>query len=330
MSENAAVARKNEITGYEPAVEARPLRVVVDPGDAAAGKPPLVLFAAEDAALAETGLAAMNALGASRGAGTRAILSDTVLLSHAASEEPPANASAEKAEDGAENDAEEIEAAERSAEEEHALAHDREVWEDLAQSAQDEAQKLRRDLERERGLRLAAEARAEAKPARGAALASMEQVPRSVADALALAGEAWPDRLCVLPSAEKSAQEYQGPMGAADAWEMLRAAARDLWELRFVEGVDKRLADEFKLRSGLELSVCETSQTRNQPDLMASRMVEYRGENVSIEPHIKSRGRKTGKKTALLRLYFHLDDERKLVVVGRLGAHMRTAGTRRM
>ena len=66
--------------------------------------------------------------------------------------------------------------------------------------------------------------------------------------------------------------------------------------------------------------------TKSDKKLRRLRRVKYRGTEVDISAHVKCNGR--GR--SYMRIHFYVDRERKLIVIGHCGDHLKTSGTRLM
>lgn len=149
----------------------------------------------------------------------------------------------------------------------------------------------------------------------------LRKLPASPVEALDLAADIWQDRIVVLPSARRSIAEWQGDV--FDAWEVITSVTCDLWQMLFEESPSD-FCQEFKHRTGLDLTLREGKETRRRTDLMRLRTQTYDGKKVTGEAHVKGHGRKNG-----IRLHYYVDKNRRLVVVTHCGNHLRTAGTKR-
>jgi hypothetical protein len=80
-------------------------------------------------------------------------------------------------------------------------------------------------------------------------------------------------------------------------------------------------AKEFERVSTFELAMTEGEQTKNQKKMMKEREDIFRGKNIDITPHVKlfSDGQ-------YARIYFHIDNVNRLLIIGFFG-HLTTAGT---
>lgn len=84
---------------------------------------------------------------------------------------------------------------------------------------------------------------------------------------------------------------------------------------------------EFESQSRFGLALTEGKATRDNPDLMGTRRDFYKGREISIEPHVKS---KVSKDTdsRFIRVYYAWDKSSGLIVIGSLGKHLPSAATR--
>ena len=150
--------------------------------------------------------------------------------------------------------------------------------------------------------------------------------PTCVADALGLAGSTWPDRIVVLPEAMSSAEEFRGH-DLDEAWGVASSLATVLWGLYFDGERPTDIAEEYRRRSGYELSVTETSLTKESIRMRRSRERSYEGKMICCWAHVK--GKSTNPELAL-RAYYWVDAERELIIVGHFGRHLETGGTARV
>jgi hypothetical protein len=109
------------------------------------------------------------------------------------------------------------------------------------------------------------------------------------------------------------------------AWECLWAVATSLHSMFFAEdtqGVD--LERRFKELSGFDLAMSEGKSTKKDKKFMNLRRDIYNGESIDIIPHVKV----GNKEPRLLRVHFHLDHDRELIVIGHCGGHLDNFSTR--
>lgn len=86
----------------------------------------------------------------------------------------------------------------------------------------------------------------------------------------------------------------------------------------------KKLTAKFKESASYDLAFTETKPTKMNHEFIKLRQLTYAGETVTCLSHIKLR---IG--TIDARTYFHIDNEKNIVVIGPCGSHLHTAGTRR-
>ena len=112
-----------------------------------------------------------------------------------------------------------------------------------------------------------------------------------------------------------------------DEFIILRSIPTVLWELYFGEKPSIGVCDDYRDATGFEIALTERSQTKDDSGLMKLRKRSYRGKTISIVPHIK--GRDASKRNSF-RVHYYVDKERKLIVIGHCGCHLKTSGTRRI
>jgi len=121
-------------------------------------------------------------------------------------------------------------------------------------------------------------------------------------------------RTCSVPNMHKVTT-------VARVWKILQSIPTTLYELVFVEGC-AQLEDAYQERTGFELALREGEQTNEDPKIMAHRKVEVDGKTIECRAHLKLGPN--------LRVHVHFDHERRVIVVGRCGAHLPTAGTKHL
>jgi hypothetical protein len=156
-------------------------------------------------------------------------------------------------------------------------------------------------------------------------IGQMPTLPETVAEIVELLSKAFAERVVFLPAATRSAERtnFHDPH---EAWRCLYAVCQGLPELFFDLGYPpERVRREFESRhAGLSLALTEGSSTQQDNRLMALRNFDYEGEQISCAAHVG-----TEKRGQHLRVHFHPDQERKMLVIGHCGDHLETAGTRR-
>jgi hypothetical protein len=175
---------------------------------------------------------------------------------------------------------------------------------------------------------------AESPPPRGALdhralIGALRELPTAPANALELAAHVFPHRLLVTDRARRTAEEASCD-DAAMAWRMLVAMADVLHPLHFDAEAAGRSAleirDEFQNRTRFDVAFTESKSTKASDRLRSLRTLEYDGDDVELLWHVKWGSRPP----KLLRVYYHPDAERRLLVIGWFGDHLETAGTARM
>ena len=152
--------------------------------------------------------------------------------------------------------------------------------------------------------------------------------PRTPLESLSFAETAFSDRIVVLQEATDSAEDFESG-NADETYDILRSIAMVLWPMYFEENETQPgdIERDFRSQTGYEISFSESSQTNKNPKLMKLRKRIYDGREIDISPHVKGT---SGKRTEPLRVHFAVDDATKKIVIGHCGAHLDTAGTRRV
>jgi hypothetical protein len=147
-----------------------------------------------------------------------------------------------------------------------------------------------------------------------------ETLPRDCADVLARIGQLFPARLVPTDTALKTAGSYQGPAGVDDVWRCVFAVAKDLYDL--YDRGEPNIPAAFRAATSFELALTEGAATREQPKMMKLRDIEYKGERVRAEAHVKV--------GSTFRLHYFWDAADRVLVIGHCGEHLKTAGTRHL
>lgn len=155
-------------------------------------------------------------------------------------------------------------------------------------------------------------------------LEGLDRFPSSCIEALFMARDAFPSRLVFLDEAVKSAEEFDSG-NENEVWDILRCMACDLWSLLFEESGGGDITRLFRDKTGYELTLSESSTTKNDANLVKIRRRQYGGKTIDISAHVKG---KSGGRDRLLRVHYCPDYENKLIVIGHCGEHLETAGTR--
>ena len=155
----------------------------------------------------------------------------------------------------------------------------------------------------------------------GLSVADLPDIPSTALDVALLAADVFDGRIAFSEPAFESAEDYKGDVG--EVWRVLRALATDGYDLFF--GDDSvEVRSEFQARTGFEMAMGE-SKILSKADAKA-REVTFEGKTYNAAAHVKGSGRKTG---SVLRVHFALNQDRKLIVIGHCGEHLKTEGTKR-
>lgn len=160
-----------------------------------------------------------------------------------------------------------------------------------------------------------------------AVLHELTEFPSDAIGSLRLAEQAFGARLVFLPEAVSSAEDFRSGR-ASDVFNVLRTMAQDLWPLYFEESEAKgSVEDRYQSKSGYELSFRESSMTNKDSDLRKKRLRMYNGAEIDVSPHVKG---KCGNRNEKFRVHFYVDRANQKLVIGHCGAHLETAGTRKV
>ena len=147
----------------------------------------------------------------------------------------------------------------------------------------------------------------------------LDHLPDTLPQMLDLIRDMYPTRVVVLPEAEQSAEKFSMPDPDL-CWQILKVVPTTLWSLHFEEDVANVL-DEFRLRTGFVLAASEGKMTNKDGKLARLREREYQGQTIDISWHIKKAT--DNAKGKCFRLHYWPDPERKLIVIGHCGDHLR-------
>ncbi len=150
------------------------------------------------------------------------------------------------------------------------------------------------------------------------------KLPSNLHETVQLAGKVY-QRLAFAESALRSAAEYSDCQCLGEAWEIFHYLHHDLHGLKFGERGCANLEKAFVEATGYELAMSESGSTNRDAKLSRMRRIEHDGSEYDISPHIKHGSRAP----KMLRIHFAFDEQEKRIVVGYVGEHMDTAGTKR-
>ena len=152
---------------------------------------------------------------------------------------------------------------------------------------------------------------------------SLDHLPDTLPQMLALIRDMYPTRVVVLPEAEESAEDFSMPEPDI-CWQILKTVPTTLWSLHFEEDVPNVL-DEFRARTGFVLAASEGKMTNKDPKLARLREREYEGRTIDISWHVKKKT--DNAKGKCFRLHYWPDPDRKVIVIGHCGDHLRNYST---
>ncbi len=204
-------------------------------------------------------------------------------------------------------------------------------WNDeISQKNQELEDGLKTEQARARGLKAVAddaERRARAAERRAAALDSLGSLPENLLQMIALIEELHSDRVVFTDRAKEAAAgaSINGFKSERDGvWRCLWSLPSVLHGLFFErDGVD--IVKRYHEQSGFEVAMSEGRATQSNPRLMRLRKGVFEGQEIDFTPHVKY-----GSDPRAMRVHFHVDRERRRLVVGHCGDHLDTAGTQRM
>jgi hypothetical protein len=154
----------------------------------------------------------------------------------------------------------------------------------------------------------------------------LSELPQTITDALGMLGSVFSERLIIHENALDTASNFPGcnDINCVNAvWKMGYHLATDMYELLF-RGKNYDLEKEFLNRTGIELGMSETKQTKKDKKLMKKRVCIHKGKEIDFAPHLK------GKRTeGFLRMHFAVDEKDSKIIICYCGEHIETSGTRR-
>jgi hypothetical protein len=184
-----------------------------------------------------------------------------------------------------------------------ALNYEKNYQQERASSAEAEVRKMRTQIQ---------------------AIHTLARLPASLLEAMGLIEQLHAGTI-VFTERAKAAAEESGFDDVRESWACLWAIATVLPKLHFDEVLDSAsIENEFRCRTGFELTLTEGKQTKKDKKLMDKRKVLWEDMEIDITPHVKCDRR--GK---FLRVHYYPHRERKLIVIGHCGDHLDTSGTRK-
>lgn len=164
-----------------------------------------------------------------------------------------------------------------------------------------------------------------AAPTNADVVAMMKSLPTSPVDAVRTIGEIFPDRIHICPEAIKSAKKWTGPVD--EVWYALYSIATTLWDILYESNeFNGRAATHFQSLTGLELSWGESGSTNNDQKFIRMRERTFKGRKYACTQHVK--GKNHGRRS--FRVYFKAITNDQVILIGNVGDHLPTAGTRHL
>lgn len=190
-----------------------------------------------------------------------------------------------------------------------------------------ENEQLERDLQaaRARIQQLEQENRtARAQRAALEAIRSLDEMPRTTTDVVNYFQQVYGDHIALTERGIKTAARCDiKPEGL---WYYLYHMATTLYELHHDNVPD--IVNAFQHATGIEVAMSEGKQSHRDNKIMNQRDDIYEGKELSMEPHVKLLPQKAGAEDQ--RIYYCYDHELDKIIIGRVGKHLKTAGTFRM
>lgn len=149
-------------------------------------------------------------------------------------------------------------------------------------------------------------------------------LPKNLGEVLELSNQFFGDKLEIHDNAIKSAKNYSQCANRSvveEAWRMCTDLAIIMHSLKFIDKSNE-LEKSFKSRSGIEISMTESSATKKDKKFTDLRTCSHRSKSITYFPHLKSSARKD------FRMHFSfLEDEEKILIC-HCGEHLDNARTR--
>ncbi len=149
----------------------------------------------------------------------------------------------------------------------------------------------------------------------------IKRLPESLLEVVDLAAKLFGDKITFTEEARRSAAISKFAE-INTAWRALRAVATHLYDI-YRTGCD--LEVEFRNRSGFELALTESAETKADKDLVRQRLVKSGSRYVFAGGHIKA----GNKRPNVLRIHYYYPPEATTISIWHCGDHLETAGTKR-
>ena len=156
------------------------------------------------------------------------------------------------------------------------------------------------------------------------AIRSLAEMPQSTADVVNYYQKVYGDHIVFTERGIKTAARCDiKPEGL---WYYLYHMATSLYELHHDNVPD--IVNAFQHATGIEVAMGEGKLSHRDNKIMNQRDDIYEGKELSMEPHVKLLPQKAGAEHQ--RIYYCYDHELDRIIIGRVGEHLKTAGTNRM
>lgn len=148
-----------------------------------------------------------------------------------------------------------------------------------------------------------------------AAIINMGNGKGTLLDALRTISAVYPDRLVVLPTAWRAAEDASGFRKVVKAFDLLSRLGGEYWEV-LSSGKPDSQAKEVFTKNEFASSESDTLTKRGRQ----RRTFQYRGRDVEMMAHLKIGVKPSEYET--LRVHFHWDAEASVIAIGHCGAHL--------
>lgn len=156
------------------------------------------------------------------------------------------------------------------------------------------------------------------------AIRSLAEMPQTTADVVHYFQQVYGDHIAFTERGIKTAARCDiKPEGL---WYYLYHMATALYEFHHDNIPD--IVSAFQHATGIEVAMSEGKQSHRDNKIMNQRDDTYEGKELSMEPHVKLLPQKAGAEDR--RIYYCYDHELDKIIIGRVGEHLKTAGTFRM
>lgn len=149
----------------------------------------------------------------------------------------------------------------------------------------------------------------------------IDHLPTRLSEALELVGYLYADRVVVLSDALASVRSFDGRYSLDDEWVILRSMPTTLWQLYFGDGQETDIEEAYKRATGFELALKEGKMTNRGGKYRRVRKRSYDGRSIDLKAHVKGKSNKLGE---AFRVYYWVDRDRRKIVIGHCGDHLKS------